>query len=34
MSWWRYQLNAYRWPLELDIAQKVLRPRNPKVESV
>ena len=34
LSWWRYQLNLYAWPLELEAAQKVLRPRNPKVESV
>jgi anaerobic magnesium-protoporphyrin IX monomethyl ester cyclase len=34
LSWWRYKLNLYAWPLELNVAQKVLRPRNPKVESV
>jgi anaerobic magnesium-protoporphyrin IX monomethyl ester cyclase len=34
LSWWRYKLNLYAWPVELDVAQKVLRPRNPKVESV
>jgi pyruvate-formate lyase-activating enzyme len=34
LSWWRYELNLYAWPLELEAAQKVLRPRNPKVESV
>ena len=34
LSWWRYRLNLYAWPVELDLAQKILRPRNPKVESV
>jgi radical SAM superfamily enzyme YgiQ (UPF0313 family) len=34
LSWWRYKLNVYAWPFELELAQKLLRPRNPKVESV
>jgi tRNA A37 methylthiotransferase MiaB len=34
LSWWRYKLNVYGWPLELRAAQKVLRPRDPRVESV
>jgi radical SAM superfamily enzyme YgiQ (UPF0313 family) len=34
LSSWRYQLGFYHWPLELELAQKVLRPRKPKVESV
>jgi anaerobic magnesium-protoporphyrin IX monomethyl ester cyclase len=32
LSWWRYKLNMYAWPFELLAAQKLLRPRNPKVE--
>jgi anaerobic magnesium-protoporphyrin IX monomethyl ester cyclase len=34
LSWWRYKLGVYAWPFELEVAQKILRPRNPKVESV
>jgi anaerobic magnesium-protoporphyrin IX monomethyl ester cyclase len=34
LSSWRYRLGFYHWPLELELAQKVLRPRKPKVESV
>lgn len=34
LSWWRYKLGVYAWPLELQAAQKVLRPRDPRVESL
>ena len=34
LSWWRYKLNVYGWPLELEAAQKLLRPRDPRVESL
>jgi len=34
LSGWRYWLGLYFWPYELVFAQKVLRPRRPKVESV
>jgi hypothetical protein len=34
LSAWRYSLGLYTWPYELALAQKVLRPRRPKVESV
>ena len=32
LSWWRYAFNVYSWPLELAAAQKLLRPRDPRVE--
>ena len=34
LSWWRYELNFYPWPYELRVAQKLLRPRDPRVESL
>jgi radical SAM superfamily enzyme YgiQ (UPF0313 family) len=34
LSWWRYAFNVYSWPLELAAAQKLLRPRDPRVESL
>ena len=34
LSAWRYSLGLYFWPYELEFAQKILRPRRPKVESV
>jgi radical SAM superfamily enzyme YgiQ (UPF0313 family) len=34
LSGWRYQLRFYRYPLELQWAQKVVSLRNPKVESI
>jgi hypothetical protein len=34
LSSWRYALGVYSWPVELGLAQKLLRPRNPKVESL
>jgi tRNA A37 methylthiotransferase MiaB len=34
LSAWRYSLGLYAWPYELALAQRVLRPRRPKVESV
>lgn len=34
LSSWRYALGVYSWPFELGLAQKLLRPRNPKVESL
>jgi radical SAM superfamily enzyme YgiQ (UPF0313 family) len=34
LSWWRYKLGVYAWPFELELAQKVLRPRDPRVESL
>ena len=34
LSWWRYKLNVYAWPFELEAAQKLLRPRDPRVESL
>jgi radical SAM superfamily enzyme YgiQ (UPF0313 family) len=34
LSWWRYELGVYSWPFELKMAQRLLRPRDPRVESV
>ncbi len=34
LSWWRYALNFYRWPVELEAARRLLRPRDPRVESL
>jgi anaerobic magnesium-protoporphyrin IX monomethyl ester cyclase len=34
LSWWRYRFGVYTWPLELEGARTLLRPREPKVESV
>ena len=34
LSWWRYALNFYKWPRELEVAQMVLQPRDPRVESL
>ncbi len=34
LSAWRYALGIYSRPYELGLAQKLLRPRNPKVESL
>ena len=34
LSSWRYALGVYAWPFELGLAQKLLRPRDPKVESL
>ncbi|HXP85557.1 MAG TPA: radical SAM protein [Bryobacteraceae bacterium] len=34
LSSWRYALDVYGWPYELEAAQKLLALRNPKVESV
>ena len=34
LSSWRYALGLYSWPFELGLAQKLLKPRNPKVESL
>jgi hypothetical protein len=34
LSSWRYALGIYSRPYELGLAQKLLRPRNPKVESL
>jgi radical SAM superfamily enzyme YgiQ (UPF0313 family) len=31
---WRYWLGVYAWPLELELALKLLKPRRPKLESV
>jgi radical SAM superfamily enzyme YgiQ (UPF0313 family) len=31
---WRYALGVYSWPAELKLAQQLLKPRRPKVESV
>jgi anaerobic magnesium-protoporphyrin IX monomethyl ester cyclase len=31
---WRYSLGVYSWPFELELVQKILKPRRPKVESV
>jgi len=34
LSWWRYEFSFYRWPRELELVQMVLRPRDPRVESL
>jgi len=34
LSSWRYRLGAYRWPFELDWAQRFIDLRKPKVESL
>ncbi|HEY7336885.1 MAG TPA: radical SAM protein [Bryobacteraceae bacterium] len=34
LSWWRYEFNFYKWPHELEFAQAILRPRDPRVESL
>jgi anaerobic magnesium-protoporphyrin IX monomethyl ester cyclase len=34
LSWWRYAFNFYKWPRELEVAQMVLQPRDPRVESL
>jgi hypothetical protein len=34
LSSWRYAFGIYSRPYELGLAQKLLRPRNPKVESL
>jgi len=34
LSAWRYRLGVYRWPFELDWAQRFIDLRKPKVESL
>ena len=34
LSSWRYATGVYARPFELNLAQKLVRPRNPKVESL
>jgi hypothetical protein len=34
LSWWRYAFDFYRWPRELELAQKLLQPRDPRLESL
>jgi len=31
---WRYALGRYEWPWELRLARRLLKPREPKVESI
>lgn len=34
LSAWRYRAGFYHWPLELELVQRMVQPRKPKVESV
>jgi anaerobic magnesium-protoporphyrin IX monomethyl ester cyclase len=34
LSAWRYSTGFYDWPVELELAQRLLKPRRPKVESL
>ena len=34
LSAWRYAAGFYHWPVELELAQRMIQPRKPKVESV